>query len=382
MATTTAPTRRERDRLRRAPPVVPSATVRTRSAVILFALVAACGGDDESVPVDAPVAIDTAPLPIDASVDAAPFVEPTRLSQTGLYSDIGTKTIAADVHEFLPRWQLWSDEALKRRWIWLPPGATIDTSNMDNWKFPVGTKVWKEFARGTRIETRYLEKIGPGDEWITDWYAVSFQWDAGETDATAVPAGVVDDPGHNDIPGRSDCRKCHVNTRVASVVIGFSALQLDTPTAAGLWNLTQLVAENRLSAPPTASGGAGTPFFPLPAGDAARDANGYLHANCGNCHNAGSDVALITPVKLRLAVGDLAAWNTTDPWETTVDVTATFGVPGATVVVEPGVPAQSALYYRLTTTSGQRMPPVGREVVDPTGTETVRAWIAALPPTP
>ena len=42
---------------------------------------------------------------------------------------------------FLPRWQLWSDEAVKRRWIWLPPGSTIDTTNMDHWKFPVGTKV-------------------------------------------------------------------------------------------------------------------------------------------------------------------------------------------------------------------------------------------------
>lgn len=373
---------REIDRLGAGRRVVPSAAVRTHPAVLVLVLAAACGGDDEVLPIDAPIAVDAPDQPVDAGIDA-PFVEPTLLSQTGLYSDIGTKTIAADVHEFLPRWQLWSDEALKRRWIWLPPGTTIDTSDMDHWKFPVGTKVWKEFARGgTRIETRYLEKIGPGDEWIADWYAVSFQWDAGETDGTAVPAGVIDDPGHNDIPSRSDCRKCHVNTRVASVVIGFSALQLDTPTAAGLWNLAQLVSENRLSAPPSAPGGAGTPFFPLPAGDGTRDALGYLHANCGNCHNAGSDVALITPVKLRLSVGDLAAWATTDPWETTVDVAAMFAVPGATVVVEPGVPAQSALYYRLTSTGGQRMPPVGREVVDPTGTEAVRAWIAALPPTP
>jgi hypothetical protein len=163
---------------------------------------------------------------------------------------------------------------------------------------------------------------------------------------------------------------------VPSVIIGFSALQLDTPPpGSGFATLQTLVAENRLLRAADGERRRRWAVFPLPAGDAARDALGYLHANCGNCHNAGSDVALITPVKLRLAVGDLAAWNTTDPWETTVDVTATFGVPGATVVVEPGVPAQSALYYRLTTTSGQRMPPVGREVVDPTGTETVRAWI-------
>jgi hypothetical protein len=148
---------------------------------------------------------------------------------------------------------------------------------------------------------------------------------------------------------------------------------------AGRWDLAQLVAAGRLSAPPA---GAGSPWFPLPAAGVAADAIGYLHANCGNCHSAGSDVALITPVKLRLSVADLASWETTDPWDSTVDVTPRFGAPGATAVIEPGVPAQSALYYRTTTTTGQRMPPVGREVVDPTGTEAVRAWIAAMPPTP
>ena len=54
------------------------------------------------------------------------------------------------------------DRAAKRRWIQLPEGATIDTSDMDYWQFPVGTKLWKEFVRdGVRV-------FNPRDE--GSWY--------------------------------------------------------------------------------------------------------------------------------------------------------------------------------------------------------------------
>lgn len=355
--------------------------MRTSAVLASFALLlAACGGGDDA-------AIDAAPVdsvPVDVAVDAEPpFVAPTMLSETGLYSDIATKTIAAGVDEFMPRWQLWSDAAVKRRWILLPAGAHIDTADLNWWVFPKGTKLWKEFVRdGARIETRFLQKIGDGNTWA-DWFVVSFQWNVGETEATAVPDGVPDDTGPNDIPSRSDCRKCHGDTRNPSVVLGFGALQLDYTPTGGLLDLQALVDDGRLTAPPTRPGGPGTPFFPLPAGDdLARDALGYLHANCGGCHNLRSDVHGVVPIVLRHDVTMLTAWNQTPGYLTTVDVVPSTGAPGATAVIEPGVPAQSALYYRVTTTGGQRMPPVGREVVDPTGTEAIRAWIASLPPTP
>ena len=39
-----------------------------------------------------------------------------------------------------PAYELWSDGALKRRWIRLPPDGRIDTSDMDSWVFPIGTQ--------------------------------------------------------------------------------------------------------------------------------------------------------------------------------------------------------------------------------------------------
>lgn len=347
--------------------------MRTLASLTILVALAACGGGDDA-------AVDAAPdgLDIDAPVDAMPFVPPTMLSQTGLYSDIAAGTIAADVIEFMPRWQLWSDSAEKRRWVWLPPGTQIDTSNPNFWSFPVGTKMWKEFVRGTRLETRFMQKIGPTDTW-TDWYLVSFQWNAAQTEAMAVPDGVIDDNGPNDIPARSDCRKCHAETRNPSLVLGFQALQLDyEPANPAFMSLHRLVADGRLTTAPT-GGSATTPYYPLPAGDLERAAFGYLHSNCGGCHNPRSEVSSQTPVILRQDVTNLATWENTQPYLTTVDVFPLTGSPGVDLVVHRGSPAQSAIYYRMTNNGGQRMPPVGRETVDPVGSEAVRAWIAALP---
>ena len=52
---------------------------------------------------------------------------------------------------------------MKTRWVYLPPDTTIDTSNMDEWNFPVGTKFWKQFVvGGVIVETRMLHKTAPG----------------------------------------------------------------------------------------------------------------------------------------------------------------------------------------------------------------------------
>src|SRR6185312_8178357 len=98
--------------------------------------------------------------------------EPTELRCTGLYADWATKTVAADVRPYDPGLHLWSDGAGKTRWIYLPPGTKIDSSNMDQWTFPAGTKVWKEFALGgTRIETRLIWKRPSGS-----WYFTTYRW--------------------------------------------------------------------------------------------------------------------------------------------------------------------------------------------------------------
>src|SRR5262245_34989426 len=64
---------------------------------------------------------------------------PERLSETGLYSNLAAGELAPGVFAYTPAFELWSDAALKQRWILLPAGQQIDTSNMDEWRFPQGT---------------------------------------------------------------------------------------------------------------------------------------------------------------------------------------------------------------------------------------------------
>src|SRR4051812_34870931 len=65
---------------------------------------------------------------------------PRRLSELGLYADLRAGSVVEDVRPYRPSFALWSDGASKRRWIRLPAGARIDTSDMDAWRFPVGTE--------------------------------------------------------------------------------------------------------------------------------------------------------------------------------------------------------------------------------------------------
>ena len=88
---------------------------------------------------------------------------PQTLVCTGLFADIAAKLITPGVAAYAPAVPLWSDGAEKKRWISLPAGAVIDTSDPNEWKFPIGTKAWKEFSRdGHRVETRLWQKVRDG----------------------------------------------------------------------------------------------------------------------------------------------------------------------------------------------------------------------------
>lgn len=81
---------------------------------------------------------------------------PTDIVCTGLYTDITTKTIAPTARRYAPAVAFWSDGLEKDRYIQIPDGQTIDDSAPDDWRFPIGTKVWKDIHNGaTKLETRF-----------------------------------------------------------------------------------------------------------------------------------------------------------------------------------------------------------------------------------
>jgi hypothetical protein len=345
-----------------------------RWALAILALTAACG-DDHHAAIDA--ADDTV---ADSPIDGNSLTPPT-LAGTGLCTNAACTTYAADVHSYLPQYPLWADTATKKRWMYLPPGTQIDTTDMNFWKFPVGTKFWKEFTRdGTRVETRYIVKLQPDDTLSAAWYFVSYQWNATQDGTMAVTTGAMNANGTNhDIPTTSDCKRCHTNT--PGRVLGFQAMSLDYAAPAGELDLDGAIAANMLSTPPP---GAASPHYPLPGTDVDKAAFGYLHANCGGCHNPRSSIHDTTPLELRMDVTKLGTVAEMPAHATTVNVNGTVRAGGGVEllgkIIIPNDPANSVMIMRMNAaTNPPKMPEKGTEMVDPTGQAVLTAWINQPP---
>lgn len=295
-------------------------------------------------------------------VDEARLAElPARLSETGLYLAGSTDSLAPEVRTYRPRFELWSDGASKRRFIRLPPGTSIDTSDMDSWQFPVGTKVWKEFTRDdVRVETRLLQRLASG------WLGVAYVWQPDGTDALAAAYGAIDAVGtpHN-VPAANECAACHGGR--SSYVLGFSAVQLARPRDAGSLGLDDLVQAGLVSQAPAV-----TPQ--VPGNETEQEALGYLHANCSHCHNASRP--------------EHAGARCFDPEndldfslhvEEGADPSATSTYHSSRDAIEPGHPDDSKL-IELTSERGRfrQMPPLATEKVDAAGIALLRRWIEEM----
>lgn len=293
--------------------------------------------------------------------DAGMYTGPTRLSETGLYRDPATHTLADGVLTYDVHYPLWSDGSEKLRYLYLPPGTTIDLTQPDRWQFPVGTRAWKEFrVAGRRLETRLLEKVETG------WRMVSYVWDPAETDALATPRGAPDVLGTtHDVPDMEDCRKCHRGA--ADGLIGVSALQLGRD---GVDRLVALGLIPRATAP--------TGDLLPPGTGVVRDALGYLHGNCGHCHNDLHPLSRLESLRLALHVSDRVPEDT-PTYRTALRFVTRHEVDGTTITIVPGMPEQSQLWARMRTVVPEaRMPSVGREVVDEEAVRVVGEWIGGL----
>lgn len=236
-------------------------------------------------------------------------------------------TLRTEAVAFTPRYPLWSDGMSKRRWLYLPPGTSIDKSDPDAWEFPRGTRAWKEFSRdGMPVETRLIERLADGS-----WRYVTYAWNAGGTEATLASDDGIPERG---IPSRADCLACHEGAPVP--ILGYSAVQLSTELPAAL---------------------------------------GYLHANCGHCHNDSALPAL--DLVLAQQASDTAK-SAARTYASLVGRSSRFRPHGAAAAqrVVPGHPEQSILVSRMKSSDAlTRMPPLGVSIVDASGVAVISRWI-------
>ena len=384
------------------------------------ALLAACGGDgdgertplvDAGVVEDASVVEDADASDADAgshdagssdagSADASsdactPFVMPDSercaipenaalpgdLACTGLYGDPAQRKLACGVIEYAPAFELWSDGAEKRRFVALPPGTRIDTSDPDAFVFPVGAKLWKEFrvrapdGRMRLGETRLIQKVTGG------WIYTSYVWSEDEQRAVQMDndRGVPDlhGTGHT-VPTRDQCGECHAGRK--DFALGWDALMLG-PGARGVTRdtLVSLGLAQR----------ADTLALTIPGSEVERAALGYLHANCGvSCHNETAKAkARDARLYLRLEASELASVATTDAFrsgmnklpEQNAELDGLALDPSRYVGIRPGDPARSLLLERqkIRGFEGQ-MPRIGTHRVDDVGVDLTTRWIESM----
>jgi hypothetical protein len=308
----------------------------------------------------------------DPCADAGPL--PSSLSCTGLYSDFAAKVVAPGAVAYTPATPLWSDGAQKQRWIELPPNTQIDVTNPDEWTFPLGTKLFKEFrVDGKRVETRLFYKTA-----TNVWSYGTYAWNADDSYAIINYGGPVPvgDAGVTwTIPSNEDCDECHRGRQ--DHILGFEQVGLGLPGAQGL-TLAQLVAQGLVTPAPSSVsltiGDDGTGLDSL--------AYGWLHVNCGvTCHNSNpAAVGYGAGMLLRLHPDELDGGAPNATWDivkTTIDVPCVSGISTGDRIV-PGAPQDSVLYQLIDERGQQQMPPIGTNLVDVPDVAVIHAWIAAL----
>jgi glucose/arabinose dehydrogenase len=181
--------------------------------------------------------------------DVAPSKFPRKLSESGLFADVAKHAMQPGAIPYSVNSPLWSDGALKERFLAIPHKEGVDMrigfTRKNGWNFPDETVLVKSFALETTpgdpasrrwIETRFLTRQQG------EWAGYSYLWNDEQTDAELVPAEGLDreyelrvprSREHPDglkkqtwhYPSRTECMVCH--SRAANWVLGLSELQMN-----------------------------------------------------------------------------------------------------------------------------------------------------------
>jgi uncharacterized repeat protein (TIGR03806 family) len=319
---------------------------------------------------------------------------PGLLSQVGVFTNLATLAPAAGLLPYAVNSPLWSDGAVKTRWVALATNTFIPFATNGEWTFPNGTVFVKHFALATndtdpaqlrRLETRLLV-IGTNGL----VYGAGYKWRPDNSDADLVTTltneniSITTATGTRtqtwSYPGRQDCLICH--TIPAGGVLGVKTRQLNgdfTYPATGVAD-NQLRAWNHVG------------LFSAPINEAAisnftklvsvSDTNAplvtrvrsYLDANCAHCHRPGGGVQANFDARFDTPLANQGIVSGA--------VQNSQGVSNA-FVVAPADLGRSILYLRDNNVGTPlQMPPLAKNVIDTNYIAVLSAWIASLvPPT-
>lgn len=321
-----------------------------------------------------------APQPVNLALITGDTL-PERLSDFRFFTDDAAREPNARVIGYDINTPLFSDYAVKQRFVFVPPGQTARYTEDGTFDFPVGSAFIKSFGYPADfrdpdgevrlIETRVLLRRAEG------WVALPYVWNEDGTEAvlrragTRLPWSWIDENGERQeisyrVPNQNQCKECHERDGEIAL-IGPSARNLNDGRRLASW-----VDWGILDRVPA--------FVPrLPVWDDERDgtlderARAYLDVNCAHCHSphgsaSNSGLYLAYEVSTPVTRGILKR-----------PVAAGRGSGGYQFDIAPGDPDNSILLFRMRTNDpGIAMPELGREIVHREGIALIERYIAAM----
>ena len=340
------------------------------------------------------VALGQAPYGLDTRAPIGPYLNnimpprngafafPSVLSATGAFSNVSTLAPATGVIPYTVNSPLWSDNAIKSRWVAVPNDGPPYTSDeqinfvpVGEWSFPNGTVFIKHFeltvneitGERKRLETRLLVRNEDGAV-----YGVTYKWRADNSDADLLPGALDEDiaittsSGATRIqkwsyPGRGQCLACH--TSAANYVLGVKTHQMNGnftyPATGRTDNQLRTFAHIGLLNPTPSEADIPTYLKSVAVSDTSvpvqHRMRSWIDANCSQCHRPGGsgpgyDARFYTPLENQNLINTYVRFR---------DV------------------AGSPLYQRDNALDDTKMPPLAKNLVDEAAMAALRQWIAS-----
>lgn len=323
----------------------------------------------------------------------ADVAEPySKLSDLGVFTDLSTLSTVTGIIPYKVNAPLWSDRALKKRWMALPNDGTCNTPEeqirfdvIDEWDFPEGTVFIKHFelplttdpdGATARLETRFfiMGKDGMG-------YGLTYKWNDEGTDAFLLGGSTSKDfeifeDGELaftqtwNYPSREQCLSCHNSN--ASYILGVKTHQMNGnlfyPSLGQTMNQLDFLNAHGMFRTPISNADNYPQGYAIDdeSADLEMRIRSYLDSNCASCHRAGGvnmvslDLRFMMPIHLQNMINVLTNSQASD-----MD----------NFIVEAGAHERSELWIRDASLSDNRMPPLARNLIDEVYIEALAEWI-------
>jgi uncharacterized repeat protein (TIGR03806 family) len=319
---------------------------------------------------------------------------PAKLSELGVFTNMATLEVAEGIIPYQVNAPLWSDRAIKRRWMAIPndgefnqASEQIKFSEEEDWKFPEGTVFIKHFdlptsqtnpAERVKLETRFFimaknnTAYGLTYKWNEDQTEAFLQLDNSSETYDIYDEGLAVANQKWDFPSRDQCMSCHNSN--ANFVLGVKTHQLNSemfyPSLGVSQNQLQYLSDHNIIDHND------NEWSDYPRAYDLNDfvsldlkIRSYLDANCSSCHRLGGisgvtmDLRFHTPLESKNII-ELPTLSQTSSHDY--------------LIVEPGNHALSELWIRDQSRGDDQMPPLGTNMVDQEYVDALAEWIDGM----